>query len=185
MKSSGLFSAIGVLALSLLTLMLLNEWDGRLPSDKAKAKIAPLIIAYNITGKNFTPEGYLEYRVHAEQLIENDADNTTELVQPDVHIFQQDSRPQWHITSRNALYTSRQNQLTLSGDVYAQQLDAERLSIESDAITYFSKQERISTQHPVRVKQGANITTAGGMQADANTGILELFSPVESRYAMP
>jgi len=184
-KSSGLFSAIGVLALCLITIMLLNEWDGRLPSDKDQATLAPLIIAYKVTGNTFAPSGHLEYQVHAEQLIEKDADNTTELIQPDVHIFQQNQKPEWHITSQNALYVGERSELTLSGDVFAQQLSDEPLSIESDTITYLSKQERVSTTHPVRVKQGSNTTTAGGMQADANTGVLDLFSPVESRYAAP
>lgn len=185
MKSSGLFSAIGVLALCLITLMLLNEWDGRLPSDKDKTELAPLIIAYHVTGNTFAPSGHLEYRIHAEQLIEKDADNITELIQPDVHIYQQNKEPQWHITSHNALYVGNHSELTLSGDVVAQQLGAEQLSIESDTMTYLSKQERVSTNSPVRVKQGPNTTTAGGMHADASTGILDLFSPVESRYAAP
>src|SRR5699024_9419971 len=126
-KNSGLFSAIGVLVLCLITIMLLNEWDGRLPSDKDQPKLAPLIIAYNVTGNTFAPSGHLEYRIHAEQLIEKDADNTTELIQPDVHIFQPNNTPQWHITSQHALYIGELSQLTLSGDVFAQQLGDEQL----------------------------------------------------------
>lgn len=185
MKSSGLLSALGVLALCLMTIMLLNEWDGRLPSEKAEIKLAPLIIADNVTGKTFSDEGLLEYKIHAQQLIEKDADNITELIQPDVHIYQQNEQPQWHVTSREARYTGAQSELLLSGDVTAQQLVAERMIIEGETMIYLSKQEQVSSQDPVRIQQGNNITTAGGMQADAATGVLDLFTPVESRYAAP
>lgn len=185
MRSRGVFSTIGFLALCLVVITLLNEWDGSLPSDASEAQLAPLIIAENITGKTFTPNGQIEYLIHAQQLLEKDADNTTELTLPDVYIYQQQDSPAWHITSHQAKYTGALSELILTGEVIAKQLEGEPLSIESDTITYLSKQERISTNQPVLIKQGPNTTTAGGMQADAKTGILNLLNRVESRYAAP
>lgn len=185
MRHNGVFSAIGFLAVCLVVITLLNEWDGSLPTDTSEARLAPLIIAENITGKTFTPQGQMEYLIHAQQLIEKDADNTTELTQPDVYIYQQQDSPTWHITSHQAKYTGALSELTLTGEVIAKQLEGDSLSMESDTLTYLSKQERLSTNQPVLIKQGPNITTAGGMQADAKTGIVDLLNRVESRYAAP
>ncbi len=185
MKSSGLFSAIGVLALCLLAIMLLNEWDGRLPMEEDKAKLAPLIIAENISGKTFTEQGFIEYELQAQELVEKDAENTTEFIRPDVHIFQQQKKPQWHITSQHAHYTGANSILTLTGEVLAQQLEETNFTIATESLTYYSKEELIRSPVPVRITQGPNITTAGGLKADAKTGLLDLFTPVESHYVAP
>lgn len=182
MNKSGLFSAIGILAFCLVTITVLNEWDGRLPKDNKEKNTAPLVIAEDVKGKTFTEKGGLEYVINAEELAELDYKNTTELTSPAVKIYDDSNTANWMVTSNKAYYQAPKHQLDLEGDVFAEHYGDEPLEIKSEKITYLSKKERIFTDQDVSIKQGANTTKAGGLEANANDKTIELHSPVESRY---
>src|SRR5699024_12706296 len=72
-------------------------------------------------------------------------------------------------------------ELTLTVTIVAQQHNAQGIRFETEQLTYFAHDERMSTNTPVRIQQGANITTAGGMEANSKSGVLDIHKPVESR----
>ncbi|HLR16826.1 MAG TPA: LPS export ABC transporter periplasmic protein LptC [Alcanivoracaceae bacterium] len=179
MSKGGFFSALGIL-LSVVAIAVLNEWDGRLPGESEEAKKTPLIIAEGVYAQIFDETGALEYVINTKELVENDYDFTTTLTQPTLDLY--DGEMTWHIESENALLNNQKKELQLSGKVLAQQQQAQRMRLETEHLTYFSKTEKMHSDTPVRIQQGTSTTTAGGMSADAKTGILDLHKPVESRY---
>jgi len=179
MKKNSFLGALGIV-LCVAVIALLNEWDGRLPGASKEAKQTPLIIAEGVYAHTFTDSGALEYIIHANKLVEDDYRNTTALTQPRLELYEGELA--WVIESNQALFTDARKELTLTGTIVAQQHNAQGIRFETEQLTYFAHDERMSTNTPVRIQQGANITTAGGMEANSKSGVLDLHKPVESRY---
>lgn len=179
MKKNSFLGALGIL-ICVAVIALLNEWDGRLPGDSTEAKKTPLIIAEDVYAQTFTEEGLLEYIIYADLLVEDDHHSTTTLHQPKLELYE--SELAWVIESNDALLSNTNKELTLTGNIIAQQKNEQKLRFETETLSYFTNEERMRTDTPVRIQQGANTTTAGGMEAKTKTGIVDLHKPVESRY---
>lgn len=174
------------LVLLLVVLMSLHDWtlNGEIKPEVLEQ--APMITSQGINGRAFDEQGQLKYSLTAESAVDFDYTQQLQLTQPQVEIYNGDSR--WLVTAENGSMSGRdqgKRELVLKNQVQAHLLGAQTADISADELRYFPATQELVSPGKIVIRQQQNITRAGRMQANLQTGQLRLSQGVESEYAVP
>lgn len=161
-----------LLGLLLIFAAVLSWWlvqqDER-PALQPVEKRGPRAIDYYVTGLDVTQmtnSGVPAHRLRAQHLRHFTDDDTTELKQPHLTVFQADAPP-WEVDAAQAWVSADGSLVLLSGDVLIERKaggDNRAMRIATRDLRVQPQQDYAETDEKVRVKSDADWLDATGMQ---------------------
>jgi len=162
-----------VFAVVLLATAALSWWllqQERPPVSEQVERRGPREIDYYITGVDvtrMTAEGRPAHRLRAQTLRHFTDDDTTELQQPHLTVYQADAPP-WEIDAAQALLSTDGSLVLLSGEVLIERAGGQAnrpMRIATRDLRVQPQQDYAETDEKVRVESEADWLDATGMQA--------------------
>ena len=161
-----------VLALLLVLAAALSWWlrDSTPPQSADTERKGPRDSDYHIRGLDvtrMTPDGAPAHRLQARQVRHFTDDDTTQLEQPHLTVFQ-DQAPPWEVDADSALVSADGDLVLLNGDVLIERAgDANNrpMNIVTRNLRVQPREDYAETDEKVRVTSNADWLDATGMQA--------------------
>lgn len=163
-----------LLAVLLLAVAALSWWVVQHPtprtSVKAQAQSGPREVDYTVAGLDvtrMTPAGKPAHRLRASRLKHFVDDDTTELTDPQLTVFQGDSPP-WEVDAERAWVSADGSLLLLAGEVLIDRAgDGEDppLHLRTRDLRVQPREDYAETDEKVRVETDTDWLDAVGMQA--------------------
>lgn len=122
------------------------------------------------------------YRLFADRIAQPELTANIELTAPQ---FVYQGSTVWTLTAKLGVLPPTAQQITLSGDVYAEgvRTGAEPLHIRSATLNVDMTTRHADTTDPVTMDWGTNKLWSNGMNADMQTNHLRLISPVYGEFS--
>jgi len=126
-------------------------------------------------------DGQPLYRLFADRIVQPDPTANIELTAPQ---FMYQGSTVWTLTAKLGVLPPSAQQISLSGDVYAEgvRTGAEPLHIRSATLDVDMATRHADTNDPVTMDWGTNKLWSKGMHADMQTNLLRLTSPVYGEF---
>jgi LPS export ABC transporter protein LptC len=126
-------------------------------------------------------EGQPVYRLRADRIAQPSPTADIELSSPQ---FEYQGTTLWTLNAHTGVLPPSAQQISLSGDVYAQgqRAGAEPIHIHTATLHVDMQTRRAETSDPVTMDWGPNRMWAQGLQADMQTDHLRLISPVYGEF---
>lgn len=179
MTDRRLLTAGVLLALAIGLAQLLVWWLKPPPQNRF---VGPPRSGYTI--KDFTLDawnenGQLSFQLHAPQLVQREGDDSLYLNRPQFLLPTQNGAkgPPWHGHSRYGWVNSDNTLLKLQGKVVLHRpasAQAAAASVHTSDVTAWPRQNKLATDAPAQIVQGASTMSGVGMKADLVTKRLEL-----------
>lgn len=132
-------------------------------------------------------QGVEAFTLRAPQLARQPGDESLDLASP---VFQfpagdGDQLARWEMRSNAAWVSPDGSQVRLRGDVHAENpgADGGMTTLATERLDVFPRDDRASTEAPVRIERPGSIIRARGLRVDLATKHYVLPSDVETRYA--
>lgn len=122
------------------------------------------------------------YRLRADRISQPAPTSPIELTSPQ---FEYQGTTMWTLNARTGLLPPTAQQISLSGDVYAQgqRAGAEPIHIHTATLNVDMQTRRADTTDPVTMDWGSNRLSSQGLHADMQTDHLRLLSPVYGEFS--
>jgi lipopolysaccharide export system protein LptC len=140
------------------------------PADPAAVTGAQRIVDYYVVGLDvtrMTPAGLPAHRLRAQSLHHFSSDETTELDQPHLTVFQADAPP-WEVGAEQARMSADGSLLLLKGDVLIERAaggTTRPIRMQTPELRVKPREDYAETDEKVRVVSNADRLDAVGMQA--------------------
>jgi len=180
MHKDGLFSAFVLIALGILVIMVLHEWDSDTGNEDGKVIESPAIILESFAADVFDDNGLLQYHISADKLLQYDHINETVVQSPRLEL--RDPELVWDINAARGKVTENGRRIHLSDGVVAQRHQGEEILLKTAELYYQPSREILEIPVPVSIEHQLGSTRAGRLTANIKQGILELSDHVESIY---
>lgn len=128
----------------------------------------------------YAKDGSQRYELIADKLSHFPADDTTQLEQPRLTVFRDDTA--FYVSAVSGKVSPGGEQVDLAGDVLARRSRAEglpELTLRTEALSVWPDPQRARTDQPVRLTQGNTTANALGMESDNLFGTLNLTGQVK------
>jgi len=179
MLSRKTITIISLLILALLTSW--SVWQHNLNKAKANQQKNPDSFATNVTFVKMDADGVPEQQLTAP-LITHYPNDITDLTTPHFTLYMKNSSP-WHLSANYGQLQDKGDTLVLKDNVKLEQpagKDNLPLTMTTTELTIYPKTKYAHTQQPVTIVQPGRIVHAIGLNADANTKVIDLLSQVRA-----
>lgn len=131
----------------------------------------------------FTEEGLLHYTLVADYAEHIQQTDITLLQQPDLHLYRGTDYP-WLISGQRGEVSPGGEQVQLFTDVVVERHDEQQrpFLLTTTELTYIFNTDHAHTQADVQIDSEQGVTTATGMHAYLQQGLVQLLSNVRGRY---
>ncbi|MFZ5757867.1 MAG: LPS export ABC transporter periplasmic protein LptC [Pseudomonadota bacterium] len=203
----GVLNTLGMALLAIAVFYSLRYWPQRLPllpTDlAAPASQEPDYRITDFHAIDLDETGRLRYELTATHLVHYPNPERADLTAPEM-VFYRNGHPEdanvaaqlppdpWQLTARRGRIADGGERLDLEGGVKVArvsagtgdtvQADAIRMTLESERLTVFGRQEVATTDSPVRLSSDRAELTGVGMQIDLKKGQMHLLSQVKGHY---
>ncbi len=175
-----------------ITLSFVVLWDSPVNNFASPPKISKPLEArqintlYNSTTKGYTEEGELDYIFASQEARQFQVkrrpgkQDYTELTQPRLQLFDQETQTPWRIVAEEGKATDRGNTITLWGNVRVWQTNdlGETSELQTQYLVVKPEKQYAETDKTVMLISPTGKTQAVGMKANLKTGIIRLLSRV-------
>ncbi len=180
MHKDSLFSTFVLIALGILVIMVLHEWDSDTDTEDDKIIDSPAVILESFSADVFDDRGLLQYHISADKLLQYDHINETVVQSPRLEL--RDPELVWNIKATQGHITESGRRIHLFDGVVAQHHKGEKILLKTEELYYQSSREILEIPVPASIEHELGSTRAGRLRADIKQGILELSDHVESIY---
>jgi len=131
----------------------------------------------------FNEEGQLHYILTADYTEHIQQTDITLLTQPDLHLYQGTQQP-WLISGERGEVSPEGEEVELFDKVRVEHHDEKQrpFLLTTSQLTYIFNTDHAHTQADVQIDSEQGVTTATGMNAYLQQGLVQLLSKVRGRY---
>ena len=178
-----------VVLLVLLTSAVLTGWVlERYDDDKRVARKTqdhdPDYYMENFVRTAMDAEGIVKDRLRADFMVHYPDDDTSELVQPHMEIYNEADKP-WHVVAERAWVGSGNEVVLLYGEVEIWRPGAggeRRIEVLTRDLRVLLQEDYAETDHPATIRSPNTVVNAIGMRANFGRNRIELVDQVRSRH---
>lgn len=176
-------------ALVMVALSALSFWVWRQIEDDsnqlAKTRVhEPDYYIEHMVRRSMGETGELSNLITADLVVHYPDDDSTELTQPRMEIYNDAQRP-WHVIAERGWVSSGNEVILLRGEVEIWRLGQggdRELELFTSELRVLPKEQYAETDNPATIKSRTTTTTAIGMRANFAHDRLELLQRVRSRH---
>lgn len=153
------------------------------PADDEKGR--PDYVIRDINGLETNERGQIERRLASPEV--RHYDKPREFAEIDAPVFSlyDNGQESWRLTARKGETVNGNAEVLLTEQVHAERRDpaAVPVTLDTDTLHVFPKEERLATKSTVKVSSPQGQLTSLGLQADIKSGNLVLNEKVTGNYA--
>lgn len=182
MKQPLIIAMLAVLAIGSFWLM--RDLEKDLSTDTSATPTREIAIAYDVNGRYYNAENFLQYKLTSDTVSEFSNQAGTRFNNPDVQVLTADQRLAWQGQAANAHLSSDKNQLTLAGGVtlIESPTTPKPMYARSETMVYNAQTRRVSSDTTVTVTGDNMQQTAAGFWFDVPTRTVTFQGNVRANY---
>lgn len=139
-----------------------------------------------MSDRAYADTGTLRHTLNAERVIYYTEQGQTKgfVEQPHLVFFAQSDSPPWHLRAERGVADTQRNTLTLKNNVtaYSDHPEFGRITVDTDDLLIDTVRQFAQTDKPVTMRSARGITSAVGLNAELESGRVELLSEVQGIY---
>lgn len=171
---------LSILLAALVLLILMRQDDGPIQIVEPQLFKDKFYIQ-NFEAKGFDIDGKLNQIVNGDRLNQPVTTLDNHLSNPKVVLIE-DGKPRWELTAQEGWMDANHEKASLSGELHLQQLEEDRLSLDTEHVDLDLLSKKVSTEDTVVLNQNNGSTEGTGMEADLPGALFQFKSDVKSVY---
>lgn len=177
-------SVIVLLVLAVASGWLLQRFNVEAPPIAPKARHEPDYYMEQFSKLSMDVQGRLDSKLEADFMVHYPDDDSTELVQPKLELYNGSSRP-WIVVAERGWVSANNEHILLYGPVEIWRSDDagnRELEVHTRDLRILTDEDYAESDNPTTVRSPNSTTRAIGMQAWFRTGLVKLLRDVRGHH---